>query len=152
MRPDSRSLLEQADVEIGLELLQANGTGQSRGSGPDDADVILHDIPFDGGSAHLGCIRIAPSRRIVSPFNMGISKIAATICANSSGLPRRFGNGTWLASEACSSGVIASIMGVWKIPGAIAMQRTPIRANSRAMGSTMPARPAFVAESAACPL
>src|SRR2546421_11776280 len=108
MRTYSGSLLEYADVEIGFELLQPDGARQSRRARAHDAHVVLHHVPFDGGSTHLGCILIAPSRRIVSPFNMGISKIAATICANSSGLPRRLGKGIWLAREACSSGLIAS--------------------------------------------
>src|SRR5882757_3157878 len=152
MRADRRRLFQHADVEVGFQLLQVNGACKTRRSCTNDADVIFHDIPFNCGCAHLGCIRMAPSRRMVSPFNMGISKIAATSCANSSGLPRRLGNGIWLARDACNSGVMPSTIGVWKMPGAIAMQRTPIRASSRAMGRTIPARPAFVAEYAACPI
>src|SRR5882757_8118361 len=115
MRADGRGFLQNADVQIGLELLQSNGARESRRSCTDDADVIFHDVPFNSGGAHLGCIRIAPSRRIVSPFNMGISKIEATSCANSSGLPRRLGNGIWLARDACNSGVMPSTIGVWKM-------------------------------------
>ena len=39
-----------------------------------------------------------------------------------------------------------SIIGVWKMPGAIETQRMPKRASSRAIGSVMPATPALVAE------
>ena len=43
---------------------------------------------------HFGAIRIAPSRRIVSPFSMVFSTIDPTIWANSDGSPRRGGKGT----------------------------------------------------------
>ena len=46
------------------------------------------------GMAYRGAIRIAPSRRMVSPFSMGLLTIASTICAYSAGRPRRAGNGT----------------------------------------------------------
>lgn len=49
-----------------------------------------------------GCMRIAPSKRITSPFNMGFSAIAVTRCANSAGSPRREGKGTCLARKLCT--------------------------------------------------
>src|SRR5882757_9049826 len=115
MSANGRGFLQHADIQVGFELLQANRTRKSRRSSTYDADVIFHDVPFDSGGAHLGCIRMAPSRRMVSPFNMEISKIEATSCANSSGLPRRLGNGIWLARDACNSGVMPSTIGVWKM-------------------------------------
>src|ERR1700759_45617 len=101
MRADGGCLFQHADVEIGFQLLEANSTGKPGRSGAYYADVILHDIAFNHRCAHLGCIRMAPSRRMVSPFNIGISKIEATSWANSSGLPRRLGKGIWAARGAC---------------------------------------------------
>lgn len=49
-----------------------------------------------------GCMRMAPSKRITSPFNMGFSAIAVTRCANSAGSPRRDGKGTCLARKLCT--------------------------------------------------
>ena len=43
---------------------------------------------------HFGAIRIAPSRRITSPFSISFSKMWRTRAAYSSGRPRRGGNGT----------------------------------------------------------
>src|SRR4051812_6265556 len=56
------------------------------------------------GVDHLGPIRIAPSSRMVSPFNICASAMYLTIAANSSGLPSREGNGTCLPSDSCTSG------------------------------------------------
>ena len=49
---------------------------------------------------HRGCIRIAPSSRIVSPFSIAFSMMCAASAAYSSGWPRRGGNGTCAPSEA----------------------------------------------------
>src|SRR5512146_2936238 len=131
MRADGGRLLEHADVEVGFQLLQPDGARQPCRSGPDDDDVIFHDVPLDvvlvvSRCVHYcGCMRTAPSSRMVSPFNIGISKAATTSRANSSGFPRRLGKGIWLAREACSSALMESTMGVWKMPGAMERQRMP---------------------------
>ena len=60
----------------------------------------------DAGSAsaavscvgYCGARRSAPSRRMVSPFSIGLSRIWRTSMAYSSGRPRRLGNGTAAAS------------------------------------------------------
>src|SRR5262249_41979885 len=165
MGTDSGALLQDADVDVGLELLEADGTGETRGPCADDDDVVLHDVALDRvgrcgclrhgvrlesrrgrPAGYFGCMRIAPSRRMVVPLSIVISHTLATSWANSSGRPSRAGNGTCAPSEACTSGGMPSIIGVWKIPGAIDTQRMPKRASSRAMGSVMPATPALVAE------
>jgi hypothetical protein len=49
---------------------------------------------FSGRSGdYFGAMRIAPSRRIVSPFSISFSMICWTSAANSSGRPSRDGNG-----------------------------------------------------------
>ncbi len=53
-----------------------------------------HSGALRADAAHLGAIRIAPSRRMTSPFSMGLAMICSTISANSSGWPRRVGKGT----------------------------------------------------------
>ena len=52
--------------------------------------------PWRCSSPYFGCMRIAPSRRIVSPFSITFSTMCRTSAAYSSGLPRREGNGTCL--------------------------------------------------------
>ena len=101
---------------------------------------------------HFGAIRIAPSMRMTSPFSMTLCTISRTSDANSSGRPKRGGNGTIFASDAFTSGGSPSPIGVSNTPGAIVMTRMPCRASSRAIGSVMPTRPAFDALYAACPI
>src|SRR3546814_4832184 len=72
---------------------------------------------------HFGDIRIAPSRRMVSPLSIGFCKMLSTISANSSGLPSRLGNGTCLPSEFCASCGSDSNSGVRNRPGAIVITR-----------------------------
>jgi len=74
---------------------------------------------------HFGAIRIAPSSRITSPFNIGFSMICRTSDANSSGRPSRGGNGTILPSDSAISGGIWPTIGVSNIPGAIDIARMP---------------------------
>src|SRR5438045_1369362 len=52
MRSDSRTLLEHAHVEIGLELFQTYRACKTRRSCTDDDDVIGHDVAFDGQVTH----------------------------------------------------------------------------------------------------
>src|SRR3546814_9164159 len=73
---------------------------------------------------HFGDIRIAPSRRMVSPLSIGFCKMLSTISANSSGLPSRLGNGTCLPSESCASCGSDSSSGVRNRPGAIVITRS----------------------------
>jgi hypothetical protein len=42
-------------------------------------------------ATHFGAIRIAPSRRMTSPFSMGLLMIDSTMSANSDDCPRRLG-------------------------------------------------------------
>src|SRR5438132_40410 len=88
-----------------------------------------------------GCIRIAPSRRIVSPFSMAFSMISRASAAYSAGRPRRLGNGTCLASEARTGSGSDARSGVSKRPGAIVTTRMPSSARSRATGSVRPTMP-----------
>ena len=50
-------------------------------------------------AAYCGAMRIAPSRRITSPFSIGFSRMWRTRAAYSSGRPRRLGNGTAAPSD-----------------------------------------------------
>ena len=58
-----------------------------------------------------GVIRIAPSRRIVSPLSIGFSRICTAVMANSSGLPSRAGCGTDVPSAvfACRPGALPEL-------------------------------------------
>ena len=61
------------------------------------ADVIEAEGAFTllaHRRAYLGCILIAPSNRITSPFNISFSIICFASAAYSSGRPSRDGNGT----------------------------------------------------------
>jgi hypothetical protein len=82
---------------------------------------------------------------MVSPFSISFSKMWRTSAAYSSGRPNRGGKGTCCASEALAASGSAASSGVSKVPGAIVITRTPIRANSRASGSVRPTMPAFEA-------
>src|SRR5688572_24869784 len=97
-------------------------------------------------------MRIAPSRRITSPFKTSFSTMWRTSAAYSSGRPRRGGKGTCAPSDARTSSLIPCSIGVSKIPGAMVITRMPKRASSRAMGSVMPFTPAFEAAYAAWPI
>ena len=92
---------------------------------------------------YFGCIRIAPSRRIVSPFSMTFSMMALARCAYSFGMPRRGGNGTILPRESRTSCGMPISIGVSKMPGAMVITRMPLRARSRAIGRVMPATAAL---------
>ena len=52
-----------------------------------------------GQSVYLGDILMAPSNRMVSPFNITLPKILCTRLAYSAGRPSREGNGTCWPSE-----------------------------------------------------
>ncbi len=70
VRAERRALLEDADGELGIALLETNGGREAGRAGADDGDVVLHHIALCGAVAHryFGCMRIAPSRRMVSPL------------------------------------------------------------------------------------
>ena len=78
-----------------------------------------------GRMRHFGAIRIAPSRRITSPFSIGLRRSRAPATRTPSGLPSRGGNGTILPSASCTSGVRLAIIGVSKMPGAMVITRMP---------------------------
>src|SRR2546425_10752258 len=95
---------------------------------------------------YFGAMRIAPSRRIVSPFNISFSMMCLARAAYSLGRPRRDGKGTCCPSEIRASSDRLPIIGVSNVPGAIVMTRIPKRANSRAMGSVIATMPPLEAE------
>jgi hypothetical protein len=73
--------------------------------------------PARSSRAYLGARRIAPSRRITSPFSMSLVTIWCTSLAKSAGVPRRLGKGTLAASACCTSSGIVKSIGVPKMPG-----------------------------------
>src|SRR4029450_1055533 len=92
---------------------------------------------------YFGGMRSAPSRRMVSPFNIAFSTMWRAKAANSGGLPSRGGKGICAASAwRCGSGSSASI-GVSNVPGAIVHTRIPTGARSRAIGSVIATTPPF---------
>ena len=54
----------------------------------------------------------------------------ATVSANSPGWPRRDGNGIEADSDSCTCGGMVSTIGVQKMPGAMVITRTPMRATA----------------------
>ena len=144
-------------VNAEIEARNGNGNGQrqrrdhARASSPSPATTSSSPTrwtPPDprraaaGLPAYFGAIRIAPSRRIVSPFSIGLATIAATSCANSLGLAEparerdvraerrlRVAPGGPRAA-ACRRG-----------PGRSSSTRIPRGARSRAAGSVMPTIP-----------
>jgi len=58
---------------------------------------------FQKSPDYFGAMRIAPSRRMVSPLSILFSMMCWTRAANSGGRPSRLGNGTCCASEACAA-------------------------------------------------
>src|SRR5690348_5408401 len=99
-----------------------------------------------GSPIYFGAIRSAPSRRITSPLIMAFSTMCSTSAAYSSGLPKRVGNGTLAARLSCTFCGMPSSKGVAKSPGAIALTRIPVRANSRAAGKVSATMPPLEAE------
>src|SRR5699024_630097 len=93
-----------------------------------------------------GAIRMAPSRRIVSPLIIGLATTCATRAAYSAGSPRREGCGTCAPSEACASSGSEPSSGVLNSPGAMVFTRICREARSRAIGRVIPTTPPFDAE------
>ena len=58
----------------------------------------------------------------------------------------------WRYFGACTSYGMPNSIGVPKMPGAMVMQRMPLRARSRAIGKVMPAMPPLLAAYAAWPI
>src|SRR5699024_8490373 len=83
---------------------------------------------------HFGAMRIAPSRRIVSPLSIGLATIDSTSWAYSVGLLSRAGWGTDLPRDSCASAGTPAIIGVSKMPGAMVTTRMREAASSRAIG------------------
>src|SRR5712692_1618203 len=115
-------------------------------------ETYPHGVPYleAPGKAHTpayrGAMRIAPSSRMVSPFNMGFSMMWQASAANSAGRPERDGNGILASSALRAESGRPMSMGVAKIPGAMVQQRMPYCDRSRAMGSVMPTTPPLEAE------
>ena len=97
-------------------------------------------------SLSAGAMRIAPSRRIVSPLSIGLATMALTSWPYSDGSPSRDGCGTCLPSEACTSSGRLPSSGVLNRPGAMVTTRIFDWARSRAIGSVMPTMPPLDAE------
>ena len=72
--------------------------------------------------------------------------IERTSAAYSVGWPSRDGCGTCCSSDARTSSVMPAIIGVSKMPGAMVTTRMSSFDRSRAIGSVIPATPAFEAE------
>src|SRR5690625_952514 len=92
---------------------------------------------------YRGSSRMAPSRRIVSPFNIALVTMWPTSAANSSGCPSRLGCGVFPPRASFTWGGRPAIMGVRKIPGATVTTRIRWRANSLAAGRVRPITPAL---------
>src|SRR3546814_9804438 len=68
------------------------------------SDVCSSDLgPAADSFHHFGAMRIAPSRRMTSPFSIGLRTMLSTSWAYSSGLPRRLGWGTCLPRLSCAA-------------------------------------------------
>jgi MFS family permease len=98
------------------------------------------------GPGQRGAIRMAPSRRIVSPLSMGFSTMCAARAAYSAGSPSREGCGIWSPSDFRASSGRPASSGVSNRPGAIVITRIFSRARSRAIGSVIPTMPPLDAE------
>src|SRR5690606_9785022 len=103
--------------------------------------AVLADLQFR--RAHRGDILIAPSSRIVSPLRYGFSMICWASIANSSGLPSRFGLGTWAPRRSLISWGNLARIGVSNTPGATVSTRAFLFARSRAAPKVMPTTPAL---------
>ena len=68
MRADFRSLLEDADREVGIELLQPDRRRQAGRPAAHDHDVIGHGFPF----AHLCCPILPAARAVPCAINIGV--------------------------------------------------------------------------------
>src|SRR5271155_815066 len=101
---------------------------------------------------HLGANRWPASSRRHWPFSMGLSTMAATSLAYSSGRPSRFGNAASLVSAVAYSSGMPLVSPVANRLGAIANTRMPSDPRSRAMVRHMPAMPALAAVYATCPI
>src|SRR3546814_8750555 len=88
------------------------------------SDVCSSDLgPAADSFHHFGAMRIAPSRRMTSPFSIGLRTMLSTSWAYSSGLPRRLGWGTCLPRLSCAACGSPASIGVQNIPGAMVMTR-----------------------------
>src|SRR5258708_3342034 len=81
-------------------------------------------------AVYLAAIRMAPSRRMTSPFRYSFKRMCSTRAAYSAGLPIRAGNGTVLPSASCTSPGMPSTIGLSIIPRATAIPRIPPRDSS----------------------
>src|SRR5579863_235703 len=115
-----------------------------------EADRVTGDL--DLLHVQRGAMRIAPSRRITSPFSIVLVTMCSTRSAYSSGRARRGGNGTCAPSEARTSSDSEASIGVSKMPGAMVITRTPLEESSRATGSVRPTTPPLEAEYATWPI
>src|ERR1700722_11380129 len=85
---------------IGPEIRQQHGAMGTRADAHEldhaktGERALCRHASIAGAKGHLAAIRMAPSRRMTSPFSMGFAMMLSTRRAYSSGLPRRFGKGT----------------------------------------------------------
>src|SRR3546814_6200713 len=90
---------------VAMPSLLANNSGSA-------IDTPHSFPPISGDQSYLGAIRRDPSRRISSPFSIGLAMMLSTNCAYSSGLPSRLGCGTSVPRLSCAACGRPSIIGV----------------------------------------
>src|SRR6267378_3768119 len=95
---------------------------------------------------YLGAIRIAPSRRMVSPLSIGFSTICTARLPYSEASPSRAGCGTCAPRLLRASSFSPINSGVRNRPGAMVLTRIFWLARSRAAGSVRPTTPPLEAE------
>src|SRR5258708_1540669 len=97
-------------------------------------------------SVCLGAMRIAPSRRMVSPFSIGFSTMWTARVPYSEASPSRAGCGTCAPRLLRASSFNPINSGVRNRPGAMVLTRLFWLAGSRAAGRVRPTTPPFEAE------
>ena len=66
MRTDFGALFDHRNHQVRLELLEANGTGQTGGACPDDDHVVFHDLTFSRCFAHQNSLEFLHQRVSIS--------------------------------------------------------------------------------------
>ena len=80
LRADRRGLLDHADADVGLELLQADRERQPGRPGADGDDVVFHDVAFaHAGSGRIGMAAIfadsARARQCASVAGSAVNRV-----------------------------------------------------------------------------
>src|SRR5216683_6424399 len=132
-------LLRTTSAILASRNIPRYGSPLSRG---DDDRVWLRqrNMPY------RGAMRMAPSRRMVSPFSIGFSTMWTARLPYSLASPSRAGCGTWAPRLLRASSLRPISSGVRNRPGAIVLTRIFWLARSRAAGRVKPTTPPFDAE------